>query len=131
MIEIGKDESIEDKSLEEVWDETFCRVCPNEIEYDDLNVEVEVEYCEDYWNYGRDEPDQHCGTEREVIDTYTIDITDFDMEVFKKFVAEFFEKDIEDITKEDLERIDEDEFYDYLREVFRDDAIRAVEEEYR
>lgn len=116
-----------EKTLDDIWQETYERICPLELHYDDLDIEIEEDCSEDYWNYNIDEPDTDDCTEKRVVNEYDYDLWEVDDGTFKEWVSEYLEKDEKDITKEDLEDIDESMFYDYLLDKFYDNVVEEIE----
>lgn len=92
------------------------------LEYDDFDIPVEEEWCEDYWNYNSDEPDQHCG-----VNTGTLFRWIYHIYLSEDDYAEYLNKKAEDITEADLDGIDETDFYNFLLDKYRDDAYDDAE----
>lgn len=92
------------------------------LEYDDFDIPVEEEWCEDYWDYSNDSPEQKCGVDKGIlyrwIYNHWINETDY---------IDYFKKNLEDITEDDLDNIDEDDFYEFLLDRYYDEAYKDAQ----
>lgn len=122
---------------EKDWEDFIYNKLPIELEYDDLEVEVEDEFGGDPISDGMPGwyPISYSKSYRATgrINSYDLSIEggEYDStDYWKGIISKYLDKDVDEISKEDLDSIDENHLYDWLREELREDAESEAERDY-
>lgn len=107
---------------EEDWTECLSNL-PNEIEYEDLEVEVHEDEDDEPvgWNYKTDSIIYRTYPARDgYINEYT-----YTVEPTEELVCEFLKKEKDQVTRKDLVCLDDDLYYEFIYDKFIDEAKEA------
>ena len=96
-----------------------------ELSYDDLDLYVEDEWYEDYWDYSTESPEQHGGVRSGTINYWNYVASDD--EVYEA-LEKYFNKDLDKITQQELNNIDKNKYMDILYDLCRKSAEEDARE---